>query len=474
MRLFPVLGHPAFQRLSRYARPFLRARPWAFAVGFAASMAGANLPAMAQGIQLLRDTETEEMLRSYEEPLAKAAGLNPSPRVWLLGNGDINAFATFGDGGENIFIFAGILMFTKTPNELIGVMAHETGHISGGHIISGGIAARKAATPMLLAMLAGVAAMLAGAGQAGMVLMGAGQAIAQAQMSAFSRVQESAADQIALNLLLRTRQSPRGIYDTFNRFAQDEARSAYKINPFAVDHPVGQDRLANIETKMEASPYRDVKDSPQVTHTFEMVQAKLAGYTLPMAEALKRFPETDTSEPARYARAMVYLRQPQLQKALAEIGALIQEEPNNPYFYEVQGQIYLSMAKPDLAIPSYQKAVNLKPIAAPQLRLALAVAQLATDRTDMSQAALSNLKIASLTENDDAFTWYETAQAYSNLKNEPMATLATAEFHYSGGDYKQAAQFAARARAKLTQGTGDWERANDIIGASAQQTRDQN
>jgi predicted Zn-dependent protease len=460
--------HPAFQRLSRHGRPL------AFAFGVAAATVAASLPAMAQEqLQLLRDTETEEMLRSYEEPLAKAAGLGSTPRVWLLGNGVINAFATFGDGGENIFIFGGMLMFTKTPNELIGVMAHETGHISGGHIISGGIQAQKAALPMLLAMLAGVAATFAGAGNAGMVLMGAGQAVAQAQMSAFSRVQESAADQIAVNLMLRTRQSPRGIYDTFNRFAQDEARSAYRINPFAVDHPVGQDRLANIETRVEESPFRDVKDSPQVMHTFEMVQAKLAGYTLPVAEALKRFPETDTSEPARYARAMIYLRQPQLPKALAEIASLIQDEPNNPYFYEVQGQIYLSAAKPDLAIASYQKAVNLKPIAAPQLRLALAVAQLATDRPDMSQAALSNLKIASLTESDDAFTWYETAQAYSNLKNEPMANLATAEYHYSGGDYKQAAQFAVRARAKLAQGSGDYARANDIISASMQQARDQ-
>ena len=191
--------------------------------------------------------------------------------------------------------------------------------------------------------------------------------------------------------------------------------------------------MADIQTKLEASPYREVKDSPQVMHTFQMVQAKLAGYTLPVKEALNRYPVTDTSEPARYARAMIYLRQPQLQKALAEINSLIQDEPNNPYFYEVQGQIYLSMAKPDLAIPAYQKAVNLKPIAAPQLRLALAVAQLATDRPDMSQQALANLKIANLTENDDVFTWYETAQAYSKLKNEPMANLSTAESYYAGG-----------------------------------------
>ena len=452
-------------------------RPWAFAAGFAASMAATNLPALAQddGMSILRDTETEEMLQSYEAPLAKAAGLDPSPRVWLLGDPEVNAFASYGDPGENIFILSGILMYVKTPNELIGVMAHETGHIKAGHLLRGEVGMEKATIPMLLSMIAGIAAALAGAGQAGMVLMGLGQAVAMAQLNAFTRVQESTADQIAMQLLLATHQSPQGIYDTFSRFAQQDAQRdiRYKPDPFVANHPVDQARLADIQTKLEASPYRDVKDSPQVMHTFQMVQAKLAGYTLPVNEALARYPASDTSEPARYARTMIYLRQPQLQKALSEVASLIQDEPNNPYFYEVQGQIYLSMAKADQAIPAYQKAVNLKPIAAPQLRLALAVAQLATDRPDMSQQALSNLKIANLTENDDVFTWYETAQAYSNLKNEPMANLATAESYYSGGAWKQALQFATRARRDLPQGTADWQQANDIIEASQSQAKQQ-
>jgi predicted Zn-dependent protease len=203
-----------------------------------------------------------------------------------------------------------------------------------------------------------------------------------------------------------------------------------------------------------------------------MVQAKLAGYVLPVKVALARYPESNTSEVARYARAMIYLRQPQLTKALTEIGSLIQEEPNNPYFYEVQGQIYLSMARPLDAIPAYQKAVSLRP-QAPQLRLALATAQLATDNPALSQAALTNLKAASLVEDDDVFTWYETAQAYSNLKNVPMANLSTAESYYAAGAMQQAALFAGRARRDLSQGTADWERANDIMGAAQSQAKQQ-
>ena len=440
-------------------------RKLTFAAGFTAALLAYGLPASAQGISLLRDTETEEMLRSYETPLARAAGLDPVPRVWLVGDNIINAFATYGDGGENIFIFSGILLWLQKPNELIGVMAHETGHISAGHLSRGQYGMKKAMIPMLLSLVAGIGAMIAGAGEAGMAIMGIGQAYAEGQMAAFTRVQESTADQIAARLLQATHQSPMGMYHTFQRFANEEAMSAYKLDKFAVDHPSGQDRVFDLNDMVEASPYREVQDSPEVLHTFQMVQAKLAGYVLPVKDALIRYPESDTSEPARYAHAMVYMRQPNFQKALAAANGLIAEEPSNPYFYEVRGQIYVSLAKPALAIPDYQKAVSLRP-RAPQLRLALATAQLATDDPALAAPALANLKAAQLVEDDDVFTWYQTAQAYSTLKNEPMANLATAELWYNAGDMKKALVFATRARGKLTQGGTDWQRANDIIGAA--------
>ena len=225
---------------------------------------------------------------------------------------------------------------------------------------------------------------------------------------------------------------------------------------------------------IESSPYREVQDSPESLHTFLMVQAKLGGFVLPVKDALNRWPESDTSEPARYSHTMIYLRQPNFQKALAAANGLIAEEPNNPYFYEVRGQIYLSLAKPALAIPDYQKSVNLRP-RAPQLRLALATAQLATEDPALAAPALQNLKAAILVEDDDPLTWYQTAQAYSTLKNEPMANLATAEIWYNAGDMRKALVFATRARGKLTQGGTDWQRAGDIIAAAgpvaAQQRR---
>jgi predicted Zn-dependent protease len=279
-------------------------------------------------------------------------------------------------------------------------------------------------------------------------------------------VQESTADQIAAKLLLATHQSPMGMYHTFQRFANEEAMSAYKVDKFAVDHPTGQDRVFDLQDMVDASPYREVQDSPEALHTFQMVQAKLGGFVLPVKEALATYPESDTSEPARYAHAMIYLRQPNLAKAMTSINSLIAEEPNNPYFYEARGQIYMSMAKPAQAIPDYQKSVSLRP-QAPQLRLALAAAQLATENDALAAPALANLKAAILVEDDDAFTWFETAQAYSMLKNEPMANLSTAELWYNEGDMKKALVFAMRARGKLPQGSADWQRASDIIGAAA-------
>jgi predicted Zn-dependent protease len=440
-------------------------RQMAFVLGFAASFFAVAVPASAQGIDLLRDTETEQLLRAYEVPLAKAAGLDPTAvHVYLIGDPTVNSFVA---EGQNIFIQTGMILYAKNPNELIGVMAHETGHIKAGHLSRDSTGMRNAVIPMLLSLVIGLGAMAAGAGEAGAVIMSAGGAIAQAQFTAFTYVQEGTADQIAVRLLNATHQSPMGLYATFERFAAEEARHAvdYRPDPFAADHPVGQDRLAYLQREVDASPYRDVKDSPAAMHAYLMMQAKLAGFALPVKEVLDRYPLTDASEPARYARAMVYLRKPDLQKALDEIQSLIKDEPKNPFFYEVLGQIYMSMARPELSLPAYQRCVDLMP-SAPQLRLGLATAQLATEKPELARAALLNLKAASLVENDDVFTWYETAQAYSELNNEPMADLSTAELYYNSGAFPQAARFAGRAQHGLVQGSADWERANDIMSAA--------
>jgi len=442
----------------------------AFLAGALAGMILITGPAAAQGLILLRDTETERALRSYEDPLLKAGGLDPAGvKIYIVNDNSVNAFVA---EGQNMFILTGMIMFAETPGELKGVMAHETGHIVAGHLSRDTAAIQKATIPMLLSMVIGIAAIAAGAGQAGMLILLSGQGIAQAQFNAFSRVQEATADQIAIKLLDHTHQSSRGLLATFQRLADEEARATDRIDAYAADHPVGRERVGNLETEVEASPYKDVPEDPAVTHGYDMLKAKLIGYVDDIKDVFNRYPLTDTSKPARYARAMAYSRKPDLPKALAEINSLIKDEPANPYFYEVLGQIYVSMAKPDLGVVAYQKCVDLMPDA-PQLRVELAAAQLATERPSLAAPALANLKAALLRENDDPFAWYEAAQAYSAMNNVPMADLATAERFYSVGAMPQAAQFAVRARHGLTQGSSDWQRANDIVTVAVAAIRQQ-
>jgi predicted Zn-dependent protease len=453
----------------RFVSPRYR-RLIAFLFGFFGAFWLQVGPAAAQGITLLQDTETERLLRSYEEPILGVAGIDPAAvRMYIVNDTSLNAFVA---EGQNVFSNAGLFIQLRTPNELIGVLAHETGHMAGGHLSRGSDAIAKAEIPMLLSMVLGIGAALAGAGEAGMILMGIGQAAAESQFMQFSRVQESTADQMGQKYLRLTHQSGMGMVHVFERMANEDAMEVRNPEAYATDHPADRERVANLQEIAEASPYRDVPDSPQAIHAFQMVKAKVIGYLLPVQDVLYRYPVTNKSAPARYARAMVYMRQPNLKLALEEINSLIKEEPKNPFFYEVLGQIYVSMSQPVKGIAPYQTSVNLMPDA-PQLRIALAAAQVATGQKAYEQQAVTNLKIALQQDSDNPFGWYEMAQAYSDIGNTPMANLATAERYYTVGDVRRAAVFAVRSRQKLTSGTPDWERANDIIAAASTQLKQQ-
>jgi predicted Zn-dependent protease len=429
-------------------------------------------PAMAQSGDVIRDTEIERLMRSYEDPILKAAGIDPaSIKMYLLDDPSINAAATYSpsaDEGVVIVVNAGTFLQLDTPNQMIGVLAHETGHIAGGHLTRDRGVMAKAMIPMLIGMALGVAVMAAGGGEAGMAVMGLGEQAAQATFNQFSRAQEGTADQMGQKFLLATHQSGLGMLQVFQKFARDEAR--YKIDPMYMDHPLSRERIDLLQQLVDKSPYKDVKDSPEAILKFQLVQAKLAGYLENVDTVLRRYPPSDTSEPARYARAMAYFRKPDMAKALAEIDALVKEEPKDPYYWEVMGQIYVEMAQPMKGIAPYQKSVDLMPDA-PLLRISLAAAEIATENPALTQPALANLKIALQQESDNTFGWYEAAQAYSDAGNQPMADLSTAERYYSVDGWKQAMIFATRAQQALPEGSRDWERAQDIVAVSGPQAK---
>ncbi len=430
------------------------------AIGMACALCLAVEPAAAQALSLVRDTEAERLLRSYEDPILTVAGLDPAAvKMYLVQDSSINAFAA---EGQNIFVNTGLLQQLESPNQVIGVLAHETGHIAGGHLSRDTSEIHKAMVPMLIGMAAGVAAMIAGAGEGGMALLGLGMTSAQAQFMQFSRVQEATADQMGQKFLRETHQSGQGMLEVFEKLADEEAMSAYKVDPMVMDHPASRERIDLLQRLVDASPYKDVKDSPEAMHAFRMVQAKLAGFLDPVDVVLRHYPLSDQSEEAHYARAVAYFRKPELQKALAECDTLTKLEPKNPYFWELTGQIYVDMGKPEKGVPPYQKSVDLLPDA-PLLRVSLAAAQLATEKPQLARPALDNLKIALRQENDNTFAWFEAAQAYSQLGNDPMANLSTAERYYNAGAMPAAAHFAMLAQRKLPEGSPDWERAGDIM-----------
>jgi predicted Zn-dependent protease len=429
-------------------------------------------PARAQpgAISLIRDTEVERVLRGYLDPLLLAANLNPSAvHLYIVNDPTINAFVA---EGQNMFINTGLLMQLDSPNQIVGVMAHETGHIEHGDLVRASQGMRAAMVPMLLSMAIGVAVMALGAGDAGSAILMGGQQIAERTFLAYSRTVEAAADQAGVRLLTATHQSGEGMLQVFRRFEGEEVLSAEHQDPFAMSHPAPTQRIADLEALVDASPYRDVKDPPERVYEFQMIRAKLRGYIMRPDVVLRLYPNTDNSRPAHYARAMAYFRQPDMPKALSELDILLKDQPTNPYFLEMYGQIKVEMGKVEEGIEPYREAVKELPDA-PLIRVALAAAMLGTENPKYTKEAADQLETALMQENDDAFAWYELAQAYAREGQTGKAELATAERYYILASYSQAMQFAGRAQRLLSQGSTDWQRASDILAIAQTQVRDE-
>lgn len=408
----------------------------------------------------IRDAEIERLLRQYSDPIFKAGGLDPKAvKIYIINDPSLNAFVT---GGQNVFMHTGMIMTLDTPNELKGVIAHETGHITGGHLARGPEAMAKAEIPMLIGMLAGIAAIAAGVPDLGMGLLIGSQSIAQRQVLSYSRTQESAADQAGAKFMNATGQSPEGMAKVFDRFADQEALSGARQDPFVRSHPLSRERVASLRTLVEESPFKDKTDSPQDLASYEMMRAKLRGFIEKPEVVLRRYPMSDRSAPARYARAAAFFRSAQLDRAIPEIDSLISEFPTNPFYWELKGQILLESSRAKEAVPPYRKSVELAPNE-PLIRASLGAALLATEDTAVIPEAKKHLKAALKDEPDNGMAWYYLSLAYGQTGDEGLAALATAERYYTLGGYPQAVNFGQRALSKLKEGTNDWQRANDIV-----------
>lgn len=441
--------------------------------GLVAALAG-TATVDAQG--LIRDAETETLLRTYAKPIFSAAGLgSQNVRIHIVNDRNFNAFVV---DGRNMFFHAGLLMNAETPNQVIGVIAHESGHITGGHLARLRTQVSKAKSAALMLQILGLAAMaggaLAGAPGLGQVGMGAafgGTDAAMRSILAYQQTEESSADQAAVAYLNATKQSGRGMLETFQLMA--EKLKGIQVNPYLMSHPLPQQRITQLKELVTTSPFFEVKDPPELQLKHDLVRAKFVGFLDKPEIVFNRYPKTDQSLPGAYARAIATYRQSGIKVAMPQFDALIAAQPNWPYFYEVKGQFLFESGNVEAAIPPLREAVRLSP-EEPLIRTMLAQALLGANKPQYVDEAISNLRTALAREDTSARGYRQLAAAFARKAEAiksgqarqqymAQAALASAEAYFYEGRLKEAKQQAKRAKAGFLEGTPNAIKADDIL-----------
>jgi len=420
-------------------------------------------PAVAQqgdgAPSVLRDTETERLFKDMSRPIIVAAGLDPnSVNVVLLNDPEINAFVAT---GQTVYVQSGLLEATDNLNQLQGVVAHELGHVVAGDAIRSGEGAKRATAISILSLVLGAAAMAAGAGDAGMGIMMAGQRAAEGDFMAFTRAQEATADASASRFLSKAGISGKGILDFFGKLQNQEYRLAiYSKDSFDRTHPLNSERITALGQILRTDPAYSKATDPALEARFQRVKAKLIGYVDPKL-AVTKYPESDHSVPAHYARAYAYHLGGYPQKAETEANALLAIDPHDPYFLELKGQILLEDGKPLEAIPPLREAVE-RSGNAPMIAAMLGHALVETEDSKNFAEAKQILKVAVNKDNQDPFAWYQLGIIYDREGDPARAALATAERSNLENQPKMALATAQMAMKGIPPGTPDYLRAQDI------------
>ncbi len=411
-------------------------------------------------ISLIRDVEIENTIRSYALPLFGAASLDvDAVKIHLVNDGRLNAFVA---GGLNLFINTGLLEASETPNEVIGVIAHELGHIEGGHLVRRQEAIENATAEAILAMVLGTAVAAAGGGGAGAIIYQGGTDIAQRGLMRYSQTQESAADQAAIRYLDATEQSARGLQKLFGKLEDLDLLSSSRQSPYGRTHPLTRERIRFVEHHIASSPHADAPEPAERLQSHARMVAKLIGFLETPDLALKLYPVTDKGLPARYARAVAYHRQAELPKALAEIDSLIAENPNDAYFHELKGQILFERGQIKDAIEPYRRATELAP-SEPLLRAELARVLIEAGEQTALPLAIENLRLAVRGEPTYAPHWHHLGVALGRNSELAESSLAFAETAILSGRGPEARFHAQKAVAGLKAGSPQWLRAQDIL-----------
>ena len=402
--------------------------------------------------------------------ILRAAGLEKQNIQMVIINESV--FNAFVADGRRIFVNYGAIMQSETPNQIIGVLAHETGHLAGGHLAKMREQLAQAQTQMIIAMLLGAGALVAGSragGQSGLANAGAAaiagpQEMIRRNLISYVRQQEENADRAGVKFLNATGQSAKGMYETFKRFTDDSLFAAHGADPYVQSHPMPAERVAALEELARSSPYWDKKDDPALQMRHDMMRAKISAFMERQDTVYRRYPMSNTSLPARYAHAITTYLHGDLHSAIAQIDGLIQLQPANPYFYELRGQALLEGGKPAEAIAPLRKAVQLSNNA-PLIEMMLGQALVATDNKAYAPEAISILRSAVARETEAPLGYSQLAMAYGRKGDYAEADLASAQAAYLRGDNKTARDLASRAKTRFAIGTPGWVKADDIVSA---------
>ncbi|MCZ4279430.1 M48 family metalloprotease [Kiloniella laminariae] len=418
------------------------------------------LPVKAQGLNLIRDAETEQAIRNYATPVLQAAGIAPqSVDIFIVNDKSLNAFVTV---GNRMFINTGLIMKAKTPSEVIGVIAHETGHIAGGHVAFRGDSVDKAIGTSIASYLLGIGAAIAtGKGEAAAVIIGAGQDFALRNFLSYTRQQEAAADQAAVKYLQATEQSPVGLRDFMSTLRGQEVLLSENQDPYLRSHPLTQERINFLDNAVSQSPYATKPDSPDAVYLHSRVRAKLIGFLENSNQVARKYPEEDTSVSARYARAISYYRSTNLEKATQELDSLLAELPEDPYFLELKGQILFEFARGHEALPYLEKAIEKAPEADP-IRMLLIRVLVEENIPAEDDKALEHIEKVLLAEPNNASVWRQAAIIYGRRGDKGMTHLALAEAAFGRGNFTEAMLQSGRASELLPKGSPAWLRASDL------------
>ena len=416
----------------------------------------------ASAQSMIRDTEIEGIIRGWADPVFVAMGLNPSDiEVLLVNDNDLNAFAT---RGRIMGVNTGLILRTKNPSELLGVMAHEAGHIKNRHTLRDG-AQNAGKQPMFMTMALGALAIAAGAPDAGVALLGSSQYFGTLGALHYMQSQEGEADLTGARALERAGETGAGLVSFFENFRSQEVFSDARRYPYFRSHPLSSQRIESMRRFVQEQPHYSHRDSPERMAQHALILAKIHAFMDPPNQTVRSYPSTDTSLPGRYARAIAWYRDGQTDRALTAVDELIAGDETNPYFQELKGQVLFEEGRPVEAVVAHREAVRLAPDA-PLLRVNLAHALIETNDPANLDEAISQLKHATVAEKDNTMAWRLLSQAYASKGMEGEARLASAELYFAAGAEKEAVQFALRARSMLEPTSIEWRRAMDIVLAS--------